>query len=44
MAYKVGSFLFKASGRARVSHLHPTYAEGMKEACLAATKNRAIHM
>jgi dihydrolipoamide dehydrogenase len=29
---------------ARMSHSHPTYAEAMKEACLAATENRAIHM
>lgn len=29
---------------ARMSHAHPTYAEAMKEACLAATENRAIHI
>jgi dihydrolipoamide dehydrogenase len=29
---------------ARMSHAHPTYAEGVKEAALAATANRAIHM
>ena len=28
---------------ARMSHSHPTYAEAMKEACLAATENWAIH-
>ncbi|OOQ58126.1 dihydrolipoyl dehydrogenase [Mucilaginibacter pedocola] len=95
-AYKVGSFPFKASGRARASddvdgfvkvladkttdeilgvhmigpraadmiaeaviamefrasaedvtrasHAHPTYTEAMREACLAATENRAIHI
>lgn len=95
-AYKVGSFPFKASGRARasmdtdglvkvladkttdeilgmhiigpraadligecvvameyrasaedisrMSHAHPTFTESIKEACLAATENRAIHI
>lgn len=95
-AYKVGSFPFKASGRARasmdtdglvkvladkatdellgvhmigprtadmiaeavvamefrasaedigrMSHAHPTYTEVFKEACLAATENRALHI
>jgi dihydrolipoamide dehydrogenase len=95
-AYKVGSFPFKASGRARASnesdglikvladketdeilgvhmvgprcadliaeavlamefrasaedvartcHAHPTYTESFKEACLAATENRALHI
>lgn len=28
---------------ARISHAHPTYSEAVKEACLAATDNRAIH-
>lgn len=27
----------------RMSHAHPTYAEAIKEACLAATDNRSIH-
>lgn len=96
VAYKVGSFPFKASGRARASnesdglikvladkatdeilgvhmvgprcadmiaeavlamefrasaedvartcHAHPTYTESFKEACLAATDNRALHI
>ncbi|AMR31767.1 dihydrolipoyl dehydrogenase [Mucilaginibacter sp. PAMC 26640] len=96
VAYKVGSFPFKASGRARASgdldgfikvladkttdeilgvhmigprvadiiaeaviamefrasaedvtrasHAHPTYTEAMREACLAATENRPIHI
>lgn len=29
---------------ARMSHAHPTYMEAVKEACLAATENRPIHM
>ena len=96
VAYKIGSFPFKASGRARASnesdglikvladkntdeilgvhmigprcadmiaeavlameyrasaedvartcHAHPTYTESFKEACLAATENRALHI
>ncbi|HBK89884.1 MAG: dihydrolipoyl dehydrogenase [Cyclobacteriaceae bacterium] len=28
----------------RMSHAHPTYMEAVKEACLAATGNRPIHM
>src|SRR5690606_7515762 len=27
----------------RMSHAHPTYSEALKEACLAATDNRALH-
>jgi len=29
---------------ARISHPHPTYTESFKEACLAATANRALHI
>ncbi len=29
---------------ARISHAHPTYSEAFKEACLAATDNRALHI
>ena len=29
---------------ARMSHAHPTYTEAFKEACLAATDNRALNM
>ena len=29
---------------ARMSHPHPTYSEAFKEACLAATENRALHI
>lgn len=37
---------FRASAEdiARMSHPHPTYTEAFKEACLAATENRALHM
>lgn len=29
---------------ARMSHAHPTYMEAFKEACLAATENRPLHL
>lgn len=29
---------------ARTSHAHPTYSESLKEACLAATENRALNI
>lgn len=37
---------FKASAEdiARSSHAHPTYTEAVKEAALAATENRALHV
>ena len=37
---------YKASAEdiARMSHPHPTYSEAVKEACLAATENRALHV
>lgn len=37
---------FKASAEdmARICHPHPTYTEAVKEAALAATDNRALHM
>ncbi len=37
---------FRASAEdvARMSHPHPTYTEAVKEACLAATENRALHV
>lgn len=37
---------FRASAEdvSRMSHAHPTYMEAVKEACLAATANRPIHM
>lgn len=37
---------FRASAEdiARMSHAHPTYAEAIKEAALAATEDRALHV
>lgn len=37
---------FRASAEdlARMSHAHPTYAEAVKEAAMAATEDRAIHI
>lgn len=37
---------FRASAEdiGRISHAHPTYAEGFKEACLAATEGRALNV
>jgi dihydrolipoamide dehydrogenase len=37
---------FRASAEdiARMSHGHPTYTEAIKEAALAATDNRALHV
>jgi dihydrolipoamide dehydrogenase len=37
---------FRASAEdiGRISHAHPTYSEGFKEACLAATDNRALNI
>ena len=37
-------FRASAEDAARMSHPHPTYTEAIKEAALAATENRAIHM
>ena len=46
IAEAVTAMEFRASAEdiARMSHSHPTYAEAIKEAALAATENRAIHM
>lgn len=33
-----------AEDMARICHPHPTYSEGVKEAALAATDNRALHV
>jgi dihydrolipoamide dehydrogenase len=37
---------YKASAEdiARICHPHPTYSEGLKEAALGATENRALHI
>ncbi len=46
IAEAVVAMEYRASAEdiARMSHAHPTYTESMKEACLAATSNRAIHI
>lgn len=46
IAEAVVAMEYRASAEdvARMSHAHPTFTESMKEACLAATENRAIHM
>jgi dihydrolipoamide dehydrogenase len=46
IAEAVTAMEFRASAEdiARMSHAHPTYAEAVKEAALAATANRSIHM
>ena len=37
-------FHASAEDMARICHPHPTYSEGIKEAALAATENRALHV
>lgn len=46
IAEAVVAMEFRASAEdiARMSHAHPTYTEAFKEACLAATDNRALHV
>lgn len=46
IAEAVVAMEFRASAEdiARMSHAHPTYTEVFKEACLAATGNRALHI
>ena len=46
IAAGVTAMEFRASAEdvARMSHAHPTYMEAVKEACLAATDNRPIHV
>ncbi|NJW51350.1 dihydrolipoyl dehydrogenase [Salinimicrobium oceani] len=46
IAEAVTAMEFRASAEdiARMSHAHPTYAEAVKEAALAATDNRPIHI
>lgn len=46
IAAGVTAMEFRASAEdvSRMSHAHPTYMEAVKEACLAATANRPIHM
>ena len=45
IAEAVVAMEFRASAEdvARMSHAHPTYTEAIKEACLAATEDRALH-
>lgn len=46
IAETVVAMEFRASAEdiARMSHAHPTYSEAVKEAALAATDNRALHI
>jgi len=46
IAAGVTAMEFRASAEdvSRMSHAHPTYMEAVKEACLAATENRPIHL
>lgn len=46
IAEAVALMEFRASAEdaARISHAHPTYTEAFKEAALAATGNRALHV
>ena len=46
IAEGVTAMEFRASAEdiARMSHAHPTYAEAVKEAALAATEDRALHV
>lgn len=46
IAEAVTAMEFRASAEdiARMSHAHPTYAEAVKEAALAATNDRALHI
>ncbi|WP_163381295.1 dihydrolipoyl dehydrogenase [Cyclobacterium sp. SYSU L10401] len=46
IAEAVVAMEYRASAEdiARMSHAHPTYTEVFREACLAATDNRALHL
>jgi dihydrolipoamide dehydrogenase len=46
IAAGVTAMEFRASAEdvSRMSHAHPTYMEAVKEACLAATANRPLHL
>ncbi|MDX1627117.1 MAG: dihydrolipoyl dehydrogenase [Fulvivirga sp.] len=46
IAAGVTAMEYRASAEdvARMSHAHPTYMEAVKEACLAATDNRPLHV
>ena len=46
IAEAVVAMEYRASAEdiARMSHAHPTYTEAIKEAALAATEDRALHI
>ncbi len=46
IASAVTAMEFRAAAEdvSRMSHAHPTYMEAVKEACLAATENRPLHI
>jgi len=46
IAEAVVAMEYRASAEdiARMSHAHPTFTEAFKEACLAVTDNRALHI
>ena len=46
IAEAVVAMEYRASAEdiSRISHAHPTYTEAFREACLAATENRPIHI
>ena len=46
IAEAVVAMEYRASAEdiARMSHAHPTFTEAIKEACLAASENRALHI
>ncbi|MES2807681.1 MAG: dihydrolipoyl dehydrogenase [Bacteroidota bacterium] len=46
IAEAVVAMEYRASAEdiSRISHAHPTYTEALREACLAATENRPIHI
>jgi dihydrolipoamide dehydrogenase len=46
IAEAVVAMEYRASAEdiARMSHAHPTFTEALKEACLAATEDRALHI
>ncbi len=46
IAEAVVAMEFRASAEdiSRMSHAHPTFAEAVKEAALAATEDRALHI
>ena len=46
IAEAVVAMEYRASAEdiSRMSHAHPTFTEAIKEACLAATENRALHI